>query len=723
MAHPIEALDPETIGSRAGEKHADQDTRALPVETLIDDESLVEKYKRMFYEEMNKPFWQNFSLNATTDFGYYTGIGQWNDEQRVKMRTAGKPALTLNYVKPVIRSLSGAERLSRYEPKAAAEQFEDEAVANVFTRLLRRTIYDANAEFVMSEGFRDGTICGVVLFEQPINYDEDPLRPKIEFATVRVPDEAIWATPWSRYDLSDTRAMWRHRWVDVDELCAHYPKKRRDILDALREMGPLLSAADASKQGAILHEGDPKDRYAHMTGLRPEDDRSFWFDEERDRVRVLETWYPRWYPTWILASDDGRRVITSTDEAKMARVYRNYLARFPGGPMTLIQRNTRKIRMCVMLPATLQVLDEGEPFQKDQSNYPFVPYFANLVRDDMYGVVRDLRDPQDEINSRRSQIAWIIRATGDGWFVDENSMVDLVKFQEESRDPKGVYVVKKGGSDPRRMPAPNVPQGLFEIIKYAINEIAHISGVKNEVIASGEDRPLSGVAISRRQQQSDVISTEYFDNFKLTKRLLYQMMARRIQEVYHDERVVRLLNEETAQDEYVTINQPVPADETPQAPGSNPSPATRFKVLNDITSLQYDIQMVETPASPSARAAALDTLLDLLQKVPAMAILFADEIIAMTDGLPNKDLLVRRVKEMQAQMNQPKDEKPKVNISLKGEVSPEAAAELSMKAAGPVQGPVDPSERMGEEAGNPQNPSGQIPTGGPNLQDRADLPA
>ena len=708
----------------------------------------VEMFKQMFREEWEKPFWQNLRLNVATDFGYYNGTGQWTEEARAQMRQHKKPALVLNHIKPTCNVLFGLERMNRYEPKAAPEGNEDVQVADIFTRLLRRVMYDTDGEFVLSDGFEDGTICGVVAFELPIVYDEDPVHGKIAFKTVRVPDDLIWATPWREYDLSDCRAVFRHRWVDIDLLLSRYPDHREAITEALGSAFKM-TPADASQVGAVLHEGDPKDAYAGTDGIRPEEDRSFWFDEEHNRVRVLEIYYPEYYPNWILSSSDGKRVIQSSDELKMKRVFARLVERasaFTG--FKLLQRNVKKIHMMVALPVTNHVLEEGQPFDKDPYGYPFVPYFAVLKRDDVYGIVRDLRDPQDEVNARRSQIAWLTKATGDGWFVDEGSMVDVKAFEEQSRDPKGVYTVKANKSDPRRMPPPTLPQGLFEILRLAVNEIRQISGVNSELTGTGaEDRSLSGVAMERRKQAGQVVTTGLFDNFKRTKRLLWQKMAKRIQEVYTDEQVVRLLNPETGADEFVTINQvlaedggqgtPMPApagaglqagyEERPPAtlPGQSPSPAHRFKVLNDISTLKYDIVMVESPASPTARQAALATMLELLQKVPAIAPLIVDVIFEMTEGLPNRDVVLKRVKAFVAEQTaQPQGPPPpKVSVLLKGDIDPYTAKDLADDAqVNRSTAAMGPGGRMGAEAGNAQNPSGQLPTGGKKLEDRADLP-
>src|SRR3990167_11094745 len=42
----------------------------------------VDLYMQMFYEEWDKPFWKELREQIPTDFGYYTGSGQWTEKQR-----------------------------------------------------------------------------------------------------------------------------------------------------------------------------------------------------------------------------------------------------------------------------------------------------------------------------------------------------------------------------------------------------------------------------------------------------------------------------------------------------------------------------------------------------------------------------------------------------------------------------------------------------------------
>jgi hypothetical protein len=301
--------------------------------------------------------------------------------------------------------------------------------------------------------------------------------------------------------------------------------------------------------------------------------------------------------------------------------------------------------------------------------------------------------------------------------VDEGTLNNLDAFERENRDPKGVYIVKKERRLPVRIPAPNIPQGLFEIIVSAVNEIRHISMVNTEM-QGGESTAESGVAKKILIQQGNIGNNELFDNFRFTKRLIWKKMARRIQEKYSDEDVVRLFNPETGGYDFIDINK-----ETNEGAADMPSPSLRYKVLNDISSLKYDMTFTETPISPTHRAGALANLLELMQKVPAVAPYLFASIVEMTDGIPEHDKIVAQMRALEKSLTEPQPSPPpKTSISLKGEDIPlEARTALAYKAINEPD-PRSTENPMGAQAGNAQNPGGQIPTGGQKLNDRADLP-
>jgi hypothetical protein len=678
----------------------------------------VRYFKELFREEWDKPFWKDLREQVPIDFGYYTGSGQWTDAQRSEAKSKSRPTLTINHIQPTCNALFGIERMNRYDPIAAPKAKDDVGVAELFTRLLKQSMDEANGEYILSQGFADGVIGGVVGFEMPIDYTDDPIKGTIDFSVVKCPEEWIWCTPWNKYDLSDTRGMFRHRWVDVDLLCSQYPDREEAIVAALSKIKNQTMAQDASKEGAVLTEGNPKDHYETSDYSSPQQDMDFWFDVSKNRVRVLDVYYPEFYPLWLLADKDGKQVYHTTSETKLKRYMQAVADRSKGVlDWQVIERYQRKIHALCCLAATDYVLEEGIPFRMDETSYPIIPFFAYWRGNEVYGVVRNLRDPQDEVNARRSQISWLTKASGDGWFVDENTVTNLDAFERESRDPKGVYTVKKQARLPSRIPPPNIPQGLFEVLVAAVNEIRQISMVNTEM-QGGEGHAVSGVAKKLQVQQGNIGNNELFDNFRFTKRLVWTKMARRIQEKYSDEDVVRLVNPETAEFEFIEVNKPVGPE-----PSETPTAGLRHKVLNDISTLRYDLKVTETPISATHRQGALANLLELMQKVPAVAPYLMAAIVEMTDGLPDRDKLVAQVRALAKSLTEPKPSPPpKTSISLKGEDIPEEARVALAHKALNEPDPRTKQNPLGEEAGNVQNPSGQLPTGGQKLTERADLP-
>jgi hypothetical protein len=135
------------------------------------------------------------------------------------------------------------------------------------------------------------------------------------------------------------------------------------------------------------------------------------------------------------------------------------------------------------------------------------------------------------------------------------------------------------------------------------------------------------------------------------------------------------------------------------------------------------MQFTEVPISATHRQGALANLLELMQKVPAVAPYLFASIVEMTDGIPEHDKIIAQMRALAKSLTEPQPSPPpKTSIALKGEDIPEEArVALAYKAINEPD-PRTQQNPMGAGSGNVQNPSGQIPTGGQKLTERADLP-
>src|SRR3990172_11592229 len=104
---PVEVLDPEKVPlpSLVDTPPGGSGSLDDPSAGGGDLDPLALRYLRMFYEEWQKPFWQNLRVNVSTDFGYFNRPGHWKPEQRAKKAQDHKPALTINRIKPTCQAL------------------------------------------------------------------------------------------------------------------------------------------------------------------------------------------------------------------------------------------------------------------------------------------------------------------------------------------------------------------------------------------------------------------------------------------------------------------------------------------------------------------------------------------------------------------------------------------------------------------------------------------
>ena len=311
---------------------------------------------------------------------------------------------------------------------------------------------------------------------------------------------------------------------------------------------------------------------------------------------------------------------------------------------------TRRVRMGTVIPATYTTIEEDKnPYPNDDSNYPIVPYIAKRKGDTVYGVVRNLKDPQRIENKRWSQVADVLAK----WatirpLIVKGSLVTPEDFNDASVDKPIIYNKEEG--PPSWLVAPIGPiSNMLEVLAKEMKlNMREISGINTDLLGQKHDTS-SGVAIARRQQQGQVIATVFFDNAKKTRRLAGQRLARRIQQVYTADDVMRVTNDYGAS-VLVRIN-PMNAsgskmsDEEFHQFVQTQAAAGKPHVLRDVTSLKYEIVVSEAPTTPTARAAALMSLLEIAEKVPAIAPALLDFIVELSD-VPNRQELMQRVRRL-----------------------------------------------------------------------------
>src|SRR3990167_7768244 len=551
------------------------------------DMDMAVRVRAWFMEAWNHPLWVDYRREAEEDEGFYAGgEDQWKEG-------------------------GSAEAL----------------------RLLKDVQDKADVHATSSDVFEDGIIKGLGAAEVAVDWTQDPARGEIVVERLCPGVDLVWdahSRDWRRF--RDCRYMIRYKEAFLDDIVAQYPQHKKALEEAADRLGTVMAegrSTDGPTGDAYGGVGDP---------LRSPDTSAPDFYDPKSRLAlVLEAWYEDFESAWVVTSKEAGEVY----EAETGDAARAAAAADPQ-KLTAIRRMRRTIKMAVVLPATMQTLEKKDtPYDNDQQSYPFVVYVGKRKRNKVFGIVRNMKDPQRVLNKRESQLLDVLiqYATARRLY-EEGSLANPQHLKDSwSTEP----IAYRAGHKP---PGWDVPEGLGELFRVLGGEgdrykmfMRESSGINTDLLGiKGDDA--SGIAIARRQAQGQVIATVWFDNYRHFKRELGQRLARRIQQVYTYERVFRLTND-VGEPILLTAN-PLNRDEQGRLQQADP----RRRVLSDVKSLEFDIIVSEAPSTPSMRAMSLLAILEVIKTIPGLAGVFMDKIVELAE-MPDKAELLQRVRQVQ----------------------------------------------------------------------------
>jgi hypothetical protein len=541
---------------------------------------------------------------AVEDFGFKWGTAQWNASDLATLAMQKRPGLVLNKIAPLLKLLGGYQRLNRYDPillPRTADDFEKAKKATALTKWVLEETDFLNEE---SEMFDDGVTCGRGWMEVGYEWDEDTGRGHI-FVRRRSPFD-LYPDPESRkYDMSDAKWVCDAQWVDRDDLAAAFP-----------EQADTIEAITAS------YDSDEDDR----------GDRYYWYDSVTSKVRLVRMWY---------RTHAHVEKLTEWGETRKVRVKQVRVASFIGD---------------------LILEDVESPYE-----HGFLPYMWFLPDwdgegDIPRGIVRDLKDPQREINKRRSQLLHLLNTMANrGWFVQEGSLSPEELRRMELMGSTPGIVVRYNGTPPVSFDTTQLPVAFANVEQACTNDLKEISGINEEMMGMNVPASASGRAIELKQQAAITSIAGMLDNLRRTKkqvmRMLWGYRGRKglIQQFLTHEMAVRITTDDGKVD-FVTMNErvPVPDPVTGQVPYLDENGQVIAAIMDDVSTWEFDIVLSDEPTSPSTRTAAFWKLLEAArQGVP-----IPPDVILEASDIPQKEQIKQAMANAQAQAMQAKGGPP-----------------------------------------------------------------
>lgn len=534
------------------------------------------------------------------DEDYYDNI-QITAEDAQTLKDRGQAPIVYNVISQTLNWIIGSEKRGRTDFKILPRGKEDAKPAESKTKYMKY-LSDVNlTQFKRSNAFEDAAKVGIGWLECGVQDEDDGDPIYTEHESWR---NMLWDSASTKIDGSDMRYQFRTRWVDEDIAIALFPDREDAVRRGVTDVG--IYGSTSLLDGDDAMDGAEADR--EMNGSL-----NVVAMHKRRRLRLIEGWYRM--PMMVEKMRGGAfngQVFDEKDPRHADDV--------ATGRSILTQKVMMRTRVAIFTVNDM-LYDDISPYRHNR--FKFIPVWGyRRGRDGLpYGVIRGLRDIQDDINKRASKALYILSTNK--VIMDEGAVDDMEVFQEEISRPDAIIVKKTGKSIELNVDRELAPAHL-DLMSRNIQMIQQVGGVTDENMGRTTNA-VSGVAIQARQEQGSLATSKLFDNLRLAVQMHGEIELSLIEQFVTEEKQFRITNQRGTP-EFVTVNDGLPE--------------------NDITRTKADFVISEADWRATMRQAALDQLTDMMMKMPPQVALVMLDLVVESMDVPNRDELVKRIRQV-----------------------------------------------------------------------------
>jgi hypothetical protein len=586
------ALTPDGSADLGAQSRDDETGDAPKPSEKRDPKKVIEQAKRRFKvcEEAES---DNRRL-AREDYDFRQGK-QWNDKDKADRSADGRPCLTINRIPQFINQVTNDQRQNR--PSIKVHPIDDKGdietakviqglVKHVEDRSSADTAYDTATDGAATGGFGFFRILTEYASHKSFNQELRIKRLRNPFAAYLDP---------SHQEPDGSDANYGFTWDDLqsDEYRSQYPDSE---LAETREWESLDTVTPD-----------------WITG---------------DSARVLEYFDRVMIPDTLYLLSDGSTVLKSEMNLRV----------FPDGVSITDQRPTK--RPCVYWYKIngLEILEETEWVSKW---IPIIPVYGaeyvdpNTGRVIREGVTRHAKDAQRMQNFYYSMEAETIALAPRTPFIGVEGQFEGHEEKWASANRRNHAFLEYKAKDLNGTPFPPPQRQAFEPPVGAITQAKAMAADDMKATTGIYDAALgqrsnenSGIAIQRRNQQSQTSNFHIVDNLSKSIRHAGRILVDAIPKVYDSERTARIIGDEGDQ-RVVKLNAAF------EEKGK--------QVIYDMTVGEYDVAVDVGPSFATKRQEGSAAMLELSKSIPAIGQAAPDLILKSMD-VPGAQEMADRMK-------------------------------------------------------------------------------
>ncbi len=615
-------LSPSLRTSQQGPEIVEKDSK-YP----LDSEESQKRFKKLMqWRRQSRVAQAENRMEQAIDEDFYDSTHLEAEDLHIMM-SRRQPPLVYNVTKNVMNFILGTERKARFDYRVLPRKKSGAISAKAKTKVMKYIQDVSKGEYARSEAFTEAACAGVGWLEFGARNTDEILFVRSE----------RWRNMWfdhlsTQADGSDMRYVIREKWIDLDIAQSMFPERENELkvlAEGVNSLYPYLPDDTVITDNAS--EFDLESDLDSLFGGP--------FDGLRERVKLVEMQYklPMNVKVLKMKDDDtpygalNGTIFRPTDEDHQ------YLVR--GGYFTISDAYKMVVRHAIWAGNTY-LQDDVSPY--NHNRFSLIPIFCyRRKRDNMpYGIIRDIRDPQSDLNRRKSRSLFLLSANqivGEKDFTD-----DIVQFHSEMQKPDGIALVNQG------------KMGAWKQVEHVALSNEHITMAQDDerfihsisgITADAEwqnKKDLSGKAMNIQENQSTTGHGVVFDNYWYACQSGGEIMLSNIEQFYDTEKEIRITGDQQ-KDEFIEVNK-LQDDGT---------------IDNSMTAQKSDFIVGKQDYRETIRLQMVDQFLNLITSLakaaPMVTLNLLDLAVELMDDLPNKDEAVARIRKINKQ-HAPEDE-------------------------------------------------------------------
>ncbi|ABB74765.1 hypothetical protein SAMN05216403_12722 [Nitrosospira multiformis ATCC 25196] len=568
----------------------------------------IEAYDKICRDIRDQPKWRS---DSDTDCDYYDGA-QTSSEVIGRLKMAGIPPQDSNLIKPTINAVLGLEARSRTDYRVTADDESQAEIAEGLSAKIKEAETESRADRAMSDAYSSMIRAGIGWVE--ISREFDALKYPYRVREVHR-NEIYWDWSSREPDLSDARYLRRDKWIDRLQAALMFPDRAEIIANSWKGWN-----------GTDVYEG-------YDNGLaRAYEIEQAWNRTQEDylnrnsgMVRLSELWYRHFEDAYVLVLTDGKIIEYREDNPYHQAAVAQGLVQVQKSVLT-------RMRVSIWL-GPHKLMDVPSPLP--HSDFPYVPFWC--FRKDRsrapYGLIRDMRGPQDQIIDLDILLYEVLNSVkvevdNDALDLSQNSYQEVANNISSLRSMTILNSQRRNTSGFRVIREHQLAAQVFQLVQERKRRIEEVGGIYRTMLGAHTSAS-SGVAINSLVEQGSTVLAEPNDNFRHARRLVGQQLLALIKE------------DLIGRPAQITVQQ-----------GNKPKVVYFNRQLddglvhNDIASAMVKVVLEDIPATPTFRAQQLQAMSQIVQAAPPrfQAVLYP--VMLELSNVPNRHELAHQLRQV-----------------------------------------------------------------------------